>query len=44
MKKISEQDRLVIKQTIQGFIDTPPFKGYNFPMASTYINQKKMAR
>lgn len=40
-EKISEQDRLVIKQTIQGFIDTPPFKGYNFPMASTYINQKR---
>lgn len=39
--KISESDRTKIKLTLQSFIDNVPFKGYNYPMASTYLNQKR---
>ena len=40
-EKISEVDRATIKSTLQSFIDNIPFKGYNYPMASTYLNQKR---
>jgi len=40
-EKVSEVDRKKIKDTLQSFIDSPPFKGYNYPMASTYLNQKR---
>lgn len=39
--KVSENDRATIKKTIQSFIDNVPFKGYNYPMAATYLNQKR---
>lgn len=40
-EKVSEVDRKKIKETLQSFIDNPPFKGYNYPMAATYLNQKR---
>lgn len=39
--KLSEEDRLAIKNTMQSFLDNPLFKGYNYPMATTFINQKR---
>lgn len=39
--KLSETDKQIIKNTINNFINNPPFKDYNFPMATTYINQKR---
>lgn len=39
--KLSETDREIIKKTINNFIENKPFKDYNHPMASTYINQKR---
>lgn len=39
--KLSEQDRLAIKNSIRSFLDNPPFKGYNFPMPTTFLNQKR---
>lgn len=40
-EKVSEYDRATIKATLQTFIDNVPFKGYNYPMAATYLNQKR---
>lgn len=40
-EKLSENDRELIKTTIESFINNKPFKDYNHPMATTYINQKR---
>lgn len=40
-EKVPENERAMIKNTLQSFIDNVPFKGYNYPMASTYLNQKR---
>lgn len=39
--KISEKDRQIIKDTIRNFVSYKPFKEYNHPNASTYLNQKR---
>ena len=39
--KLSENDRSIIKATMNDFINNIPFKDYHHPMATTYINQKR---
>jgi len=39
--KLSEVDRLAIKNSMSSFIYDIPFKGYIHPMATTFINQKR---
>lgn len=39
--KLLEQDKILIKETLDKFINNIPFVGYNYPMATTYLNQKR---
>ena len=39
--KLSESDKMLIKNSINHFVNFKPFKDYNHPMATTYINQKR---
>jgi len=39
--KLSEEDRLAIKNTMQSFINYVQFPGYKHPMPTTYFNQKR---
>ena len=38
---LTETDRELIKNTIDYFINNKPFEKYSYPMATTYINQKR---
>ena len=38
---LTEMDRELIKNTIDYFINNKPFEKYSYPMATTYINQKR---
>ena len=38
---LTEADRELIKNTIDYFINNKPFEKYTYPMATTYINQKR---
>ena len=38
---LTEADRELIKNTIDYFINNKPFEKYSYPMATTYINQKR---
>jgi len=39
--KLSDNDKLKIKETINDFIKYKPFKDYNHPNPETYLNQKR---
>ena len=39
--KLEEKDRLIIKNTINDFVNDKPFKDYSHPNPLTYINQKR---
>lgn len=39
--KLSESDKLKIKQTIDSFVKHKPFEKYNHPNPTTYLNQKR---
>lgn len=39
--KLTEKDRLIIKNTIDDFVKNKPFKDYVHPNPLTYINQKR---
>jgi len=39
--KLSEEDKLAIKNSMQSFINYVQFPGYKHPMATTFINQKR---
>lgn len=40
-EKLSNKDKELIKNSIEKFVSYKPFEKYNFPMAATYINQKR---
>jgi len=39
--KLSKEDIKLIFNTLDNFIKYKPFENYNYPMASTYLNQKR---
>ena len=39
--QLLETDRELIKNTIDSFVNNKPFEKYTYPMATTYINQKR---
>ena len=40
-RQVKEHDREKIKNTINDFINNKPFKDYNYPNPSTYLNQER---